>query len=161
MSVDTEFQHQVVYKQAKSLSIHKQSNSSKSPVQCKTTLNALSKVQITPEHTVESVKVMEDNLVQLKNAFSEELLMFVANKDKTKVDYPSSLSSLERKALHEVCRFNYTTFTTMVVVLNLGNKFCNYSALLIRKCYVRTVVIITRHITLCVSAYNYNNKTTI
>ena len=97
----------MIYKQAKPLSIHKQSNSSKSPVQCKTTLSALSKVKITPEHTVESVEVMEDdNLVQLKNVFSEELLIFVADKDKIKVNYPSSLSSLERKALHEVCKFN-------------------------------------------------------
>lgn len=103
LSVDTDFQHQVIYKQVKPLSIHKQSNSSKSPVQSKT---ALSKVRITPEDTVESVKVMEDNLIQLKNVFSEELLIFVANKDKIKVDYPSSLSSLERKALHEVCKFN-------------------------------------------------------
>ena len=96
----------MVYKQVKPLSIHKHSSSSKSPLQCKTTLNAPSKVKVTPEHTVESVKVMEDNLVKLKNVFREELLIFVANKDLIKVDYPSSLSSLERKALHEVCKFN-------------------------------------------------------
>ena len=108
LSVDTEFQQQVVYKQAKPLGIHKHSNSSKSPLhQCKTTFNEPSKGRLATEHTVEDVKIKEDNLVKLKDVFREELLVFMANKDVIKVDYPSTLSSLDRKALHEVCEFNY------------------------------------------------------
>ena len=55
---------------------------------------------------VEDMKDEEDSLVKLKDVFREELMMFVANKDKLSVDYPPSLSSLERKALHEVCKSN-------------------------------------------------------
>ena len=115
--VDAEFQQQVVYKQAKPLGTPKHSTSSKSSTRQynskkKTTPTATSKINLTTEPTMEDLKDeedmkdVEDGLVKLKDVFREELMMFVANKGKLSVDYPPSLSSLERKALHEVCKSN-------------------------------------------------------
>ena len=70
------------------------------------TTNVTSKLSVTSEPAVEEVKDMEDSLVKFKNAYREELVVFVGSKDKMSIDYPPSLSSLQRKALHEVCRIH-------------------------------------------------------
>lgn len=107
MFIDAEFQQQVVRKETRPLSKQKNSTSSNSVHHCKPKkITSIAPLQcsITSDHPVEDVKDKEDTLAKLKNVFTEELLVFMANKDKMKVDYPPSLSSLERKALHEVCK---------------------------------------------------------
>lgn len=116
--LDAEFQQQVLYKKTKAISTHKHSTSSKFPVQqskSKKISNPPSKnsppsTNVPPEHTIKTVKSVEDSLVTLKNVFTEELMTFVANKDLMKVNYPPSLSSLQRKALHEVCDNDVRSF---------------------------------------------------
>ena len=65
---------------------------------------ATSKLSLTSEPTIEQNKDVEDSLVKFKNVYREELAVFVSNNSKWSMDYPPSLSSLQRKALHEVCR---------------------------------------------------------
>ena len=70
------------------------------------TSNVISKLSLTSEPAVEEVKDVEDSLVKFKSVYREELIVFVGNDDKMSVDYPPSISSLQRKALHEVCRIH-------------------------------------------------------
>jgi len=47
-----------------------------------------------------TVETLHDDL---RSKFTEELLAFVNDQDKQTMDYPTTLSSLQRKVLHEVC----------------------------------------------------------
>jgi len=47
-----------------------------------------------------AVETVDDDL---RSIFTEELLVFVADQSKHTLDYPTTLSPLQRKLLHEVC----------------------------------------------------------
>lgn len=56
--------------------------------------------------------------MKFKNVYREELAVFVSNNSKWSMDYPPSLSSLQRKALHEVCLLKIIQASAIVVALH-------------------------------------------
>jgi len=72
--------------------------------QCKPKVVSVTKfppgISASKQYDHRTVKTVNDDL---RSIFIEELLVFVDDQSKQTLDYPTTLSSLQRKVLHEVC----------------------------------------------------------